>query len=90
MGLGYSCLIALVPNALARARRVGRGCPPPTNQPHQVVLTGWWGGWMGLGAAFEAVFMPGAQLIHSGPFLIQGVSATGKCNSQLHRLQFRM
>ena len=45
---------------------------------------------MGLGAAFEAVFMPGAQLIHSGPFLIQGVSATGKCNSQLHRLQFRM
>ena len=30
---------------------------------------------MGLGAAFEAVFMPGAQLIHSGPFLIQGVVA---------------
>ena len=28
---------------------------------------------MSLGAAFEAVFMPGAQLIHSGPFLIQGV-----------------
>ena len=56
----------------APARRVGRGCPPP-NQPHQVVPTGWWGGWMGLGAAFEAVFMPGAQLIHSGPFLIQGV-----------------
>ena len=32
---------------------------------------------MGLGAAFEAVFMPGAQLIHSGPFLIQGVVAMG-------------
>ena len=74
MGLGYSCLIALVPNAPARARRVGRGCPPP-NQPHQIVLTGWWGGWMGLGAAFEAVFMPGAQLIHAAPFFLsQGVA----------------
>ena len=28
---------------------------------------------VGLEAAIEAVFMPGAQLIHSGPFLIQGV-----------------
>ena len=66
-------------NNAARVQRVGRGCPPP-NQPHQTAPRDCWGGWMGLGAAFEAVFMPGAQLIHSGPFLIQGVSHIARAN----------
>ena len=71
MGLGYSCFIALLPDARGRGPRGVHGWPPP-NQPHQIVPTGWGDGWIALEAAFEAAFMPGAQLIHSGPLFNPG------------------
>ena len=73
MGVSYSCLIALLPNARGRGPRGERGWPPP-NQPHQLVPTGWGDGWMGMGATPGAEFNTRCQLIRSVPYLIQGVA----------------
>ena len=61
----------------ARARRVGRGCPPP-NQPHRIAPTGWAGGWMGRDAPPDAVIMPRPELNRPTGVKIQGVAQGGR------------
>ena len=72
MGLRYSCLIALLPNARGHGPRGEHGWSPP-NQPHQMVPTGWVDGWMGLDAPPDAVVMPRPELNRPTGVLIQGV-----------------
>ena len=74
MGLGYSCFIALLPNARGHGPRGEHGWSPP-NQPHQMVPTGWVDGWMGLDAPPDAVVMPRPELNRPTGVLIQGVQA---------------